>query len=455
MNANDNDRAKRLDEYIDALNAGKPAPPVKDDAELAALFATARDFHRLRAAEAVRDDVPSRLAAALARELRADQTRETRRIESNDMSQYRDASSNGAIRPPSSDAAPYAIPHRPERGRQFLQFVAAIAAFLIVGVILTQVLGGQNGGSPDGAVGTDPGGTPTEQTESASDLTTPTHEATPESSSTTPEPTATLGAATPEATQEVIGGGEPTATPNPDIPIMAVLSLSLDYVTCEDTVIAYGINFEPDSTVTIYGGQLIGNNFAPVVDEHAVDSDGRFEVELNLSRMISECGGGDAQREGSQFRLSASTGSALSKDGIDADGPTAMTVLTFSRDVPESVKLRPPYQYCGVEVMLNESMLGEASEPDILARECFIQAARIGGYAAEFVSHQQTIEGDIVTYIYRSDGTGNVELFVDSTRDQFGSSAWTVTTCSGASYGDEMSGWDIELSGCGEAEPIT
>ena len=50
MNVNDHDRAKRLDEYIDALNAGRPVPQVADDAELADLFATARDLHRLRAA---------------------------------------------------------------------------------------------------------------------------------------------------------------------------------------------------------------------------------------------------------------------------------------------------------------------------------------------------------------------------------------------------------------------
>ena len=74
MNANDHDRAKRLDEYIDALNAGRPAPQVADDADLADLFATARDLHRLRAAEPERDDVPSRLAAALERELRANPT---------------------------------------------------------------------------------------------------------------------------------------------------------------------------------------------------------------------------------------------------------------------------------------------------------------------------------------------------------------------------------------------
>jgi hypothetical protein len=373
------------------------------------------------------------------------------------MSLLRDASSNGAIRPPEGNAAPYAVPHRPERGRQLLQFFAAVAAFVIVGVVLTQIIGGQHGKEPDGSFGADPGDTPTEQVAVPADPATRTPEPTPSSSAAsldvTPsavEPTATLGEAVPDPTEEVTESVEPTATPDPDSPRAALLRLSPDYATCEDTVIAYGSSFEPGSTITIYGGQLIGDNFAPVVDEHPVGEDGSFEVELDLSRLISECGGGSPEPEGSRFRLVASTGSSLSKDGVDVDGPSATTVLTFSREVPDSVKHRMQYQYCGVEVMLNGTILREAGEPDRVARECFTQAVRIGGYAAEFVSHRQTVEGDLVTTIYRTPGDGSVEEIVDSTGVRFGGGGWTTTACTGASLAGEDEGYLIQLTGCGE-----
>jgi hypothetical protein len=449
MNANDDIRAKRLDEYIDALNAGKPAPPETDDADLAELFATARDFHRLRAAEPAGDDVPSRLAAALERELRADQTRDTRRIENDDMNLFRDVSSNGAIRPPEGNAAPYAVPRRPERGRQLLQFFAAVAAFVVVGVVLTQIFGGQHGGEPDGSFGSDRTGAPTEQVAAPADVATQTPEPTPSSPVSTLEPTQ----AVPDPTEGVNESVEPSVTPPPATPLAALLRLSLDYATCEDTVVAYGSGFEPGSAITIHGGQLIGDNFAPVVDEHPVGDDGSFEVELDLSRLISECGGGSSEPEGSRYRLAASTGSSLSKDGVDIDGPSAMTVLTFSREVPESVKHRMQYQYCGVEVMLSGTMLREAGEPDRLARECFTQAVRIGGYAAEFVSHRLTTEGDLVTTIYRTSGDGSVEEIVDSTGARFGGGGWTTTACMGASLAGEDFGYLIQLTGCGE--PVT
>jgi hypothetical protein len=600
MNINDHDNEKRLDEYIDALNAGRPAPQVAHDAGLADLFATARDLHRLRAAEPARDDVPNRLAAALERELGSNPMHGTRRIESNDMNLFRDASSIGSLSPPDDTGNTYAIPQRPERARQWAQFAVAAVAFILVGVVLTQIFGGGSD-EPSSAVGTDPGSTSTIEVATSEEagpthailtptVTVPAIAPTPDESGVITiatfdeareltqfelvEPSslppsmelagvelftqvlhpATRGATndvavdlvnayyrygasgavvnfiqtirscsdtstetvayddievggktvrrglgtdangqrlasyrwqsdgiclnlfaplldgvdeellasfvssipTPEetATPEVEGtppidGLQPTTEPVSD-ESRPVLTLTVDYVTCDDIVKAYGEDFEPGTTIAIYFGGLVGDDFAPMNEEWLVHEDGTFTFVLDHGRFIGECNGGSPERDGNQYKIVAQTGSILTKDGVQTEGPSATAVLTFTRTVPAIVKYRERLPSCGTEIQRNESQSG----PDQAARACFNEAVERDG-RAEFVSHRETIEGDMITYVYRSHQDGSVEVFVDSTRVRFGSPAWTVTTCTDASLAGEADGLEIVLAGCDASSPIT
>jgi len=580
VNGYDNDNEKQLDEFIDALNADKPASHLTGDAELVELFATARDLHSLRAAEPQTDDVPSRLTAALERELRAKPTHGTRRIESNDMSQFRDTSSDGTLRPPEGTGSTDGLPQRPERARQLVQLALAAVAFVVVGVVLAQIIGGGTGDEPGGAVGTDLEGTVTVEI-AAPDATatllsmtpTPTTWATEtpvaDSGSALPTPdvsgaysvltfeeareltqfeliepdpipqeltlegihlTTELDMSTPGSFQagpvdlvtayyqnsqsgsvqfwqttrdcndpgtvnavhddiEVDGravrrtlgtnidglplasyrwqsgdvchtvfaalrdgvdediltalvasipalsieaeptwaGPQPTTAPTAS-EVRAVLSLAPDYVTCDDNVLAYGEDFEPGTTVVIYFGGPIGDNFAPIVEEWPVSEDGTFSLALDHSRFIGECNGGSEEREGNQYKLIAETGTSLTNAGINAEGPSAVAVMTFSRGVPAGVKHRVRLPSCGTEIQRNETILGSGSGPDQAARTCFARAVESGALA-EFISYQQTIEDDIVTTIYNSLGKQDVDVIVDGTQDRFGSGTWQRSTC--------------------------
>ncbi len=453
MNTSDNER--RLDEYIDAIIAGRPVPALTRDDYLADLIATARNLRRSHASVAnpiAANDVPSRLAAALERELRADQTRATRRIESNDMRPFNSTSSNGTLRPPDDTSAPYAIPHRPECRRQLLQFTIAIAAFLIVGIVLAQIIGSRGDGDPGNAVGSHPGGTPTSQVAAPIDQATqtPSPDLTEAASlgvtPTAPDPTSTASTAVVDPTEDAVENVEPTATPKPDAPSAASLNLSSDYATCDDTVVAYGTNFEPGTTITIFGGGLLGDVFGPVVDEHPVDENGEFEVALDLLR-LDGCGGGNPAVEGTLDRIAAATGSSL--DGIDTEGPSASAVLRYSQNVPGVVRNREPFQSCGVETLLNRTQLRDETLPDQEARACFIEALTDSGVKAEFVSHQQTTDGFIVTSIYRTSGDGSVVVFHDNSRDPVKSTGWTTSTCTGATLG-AAPWYEITLEGCSQ-----
>ncbi|MEX2315232.1 MAG: hypothetical protein WD628_05890 [Thermomicrobiales bacterium] len=588
MNANDHE--KRLDEYIDALNAGRQAPPLAEDAELIDLFATASDIQRLRLAEPRPDDVPSRLAAALERELRADPTHATRRIESTDMSRLRDASSNGTIRPPEDRGVAYGLPQRPDRGRQLVQFALAAVAFIIVGIILAQIIGGGTD-EPSSAVGTDPEATATtdvvapDATETATSptlvpLATPSVSApdglpTPDASglyrlatfdeareltpfelveptdlpstlelagillSTDPNTNAinmvtaeyrhlklggdfhfvqtslvcndadmqvgmvdavnddieiggksirrTLGttiAGLPLANyywqsgdicyavtaalrdgidEELVeslvaviplpesdGGAEPTEPAVVIEPAFATMWVSPDYVTCEDEVIARGMGFEPGTTVVIYGGPLLGDNFGPVTDDIPVSDNGAFEARVDLSRLIGECGGADIQMDGVSFTLGAETGSSLKEP---FDGPSALAVVKFTHNVPDSVKHRVVAPSCGTEVQRAETDRGPAVGPSEESRACFVEAVE-AGVRTEFVSFQPTIEGAMLKTIYRSLGDGIVEVIYDTSNDQFGNQGWSVASCTGATLADEREQFAIHLIGCGEPTAI-
>jgi hypothetical protein len=230
-------------------------------------------------------------------------------------------------------------------------------------------------------------------------------------------------------------GAQPTPTPQPAEPANPAhptLTLSPIYGDCDDTVTATGRNFEPNSTIAIYGAGLLSDNPSAVVDAWTVGDDGSFAVEIDLARLINECGGGDPEREGNQYRLTASD-MILSNESKadDTEGEVfAHAVFTFMHGVPDVVLEREALPTCGTEIQRLESPLGPGTGPDPVLRQCFADAVT-NGQLAELIVHQPTIEGDYIALIYRSVGNGQVVIISDSTRDRFGSGQFTIMTCSG------------------------
>jgi hypothetical protein len=239
----------------------------------------------------------------------------------------------------------------------------------------------------------------------------------------------------------------PTPAPvEPASPTHPTLALSPPYGDCQDTVTARGRNFVPGSTIAIYGGQLIGDVFGPVVDQWTVGDDGSFAVELDLARIVGECGGGSAERDASPYRLTASDWTDP-KSGASAAAETfAHAVYTFMHDVPAAVIENEGLPTCGTEIQRAEDpIVGPAIGPDPLLRQCFADAVA-GGQLAEFISHQPTVEGDMTALIYRSLGNGQVVIINDSTRDRFGSAAFTIMTCSGLTL--EPARYEFQWNSC-------
>jgi hypothetical protein len=279
-------------------------------------------------------------------------------------------------------------------------------------------------------------------------VTSTTAQGTPsaEPSGTVEQPPAVLteqpGSPTSESTVEPTPVIE---TPQSIEPGFATLSVWPDYVTCEDEVIARGMGFAPGTTVVLYGGPLLGDNFGQLSVDIPVADDGGFEAAIDVGRMFAQCGGADIDEEDMQYGLGAETGSSLTKE--EFEGPSALAAITFSSSTPATVKTRTRLSSCGVEVQRNETMLGPASGPDEAMRRCFVDAVEVGAQA-EFISYRQTVEGDVVTTIYRSLGAGNVEVIVDATRDRFGSGEWTMSTCTGTTLSEET--LEIEFFTCGQ-----
>lgn len=136
------------------------------------------------------------------------------------------------------------------------------------------------------------------------------------------------------------------------------------------------------------------------------------------------CSGSDETASGPSTTASSSSvpvaqanefEAALDDLGVDLDAaPVAVTKLAS-------------LEFCGFE-------RSRGPEPDMKlnesARRCFLD--RVGSrQSAVFVMSQISIEGDPIVTIYRSNRTGEVALFVDATRDAFGSGKWESLTCEG------------------------
>jgi hypothetical protein len=89
---------------------------------------------------------------------------------------------------------------------------------------------------------------------------------------------------------------------------------------------------------------------------------------------------------------------------------------------PEWITNRLPLASCGVEEV------GVEGGFDAAARACLLAAHQAGG-GAELISTLTSFEGDPITRYLRVHENGVVELFVDATRDRYGSGAWERLQC--------------------------
>ena len=89
---------------------------------------------------------------------------------------------------------------------------------------------------------------------------------------------------------------------------------------------------------------------------------------------------------------------------------------------PEWITNRLPLTPCGIEeVGVEGNFNGDA-------RACLL-AAHEAGTGAELISTQTSVEGDPITRYVRVHENGVIELFVDATRDQYGSGEWERFRC--------------------------
>jgi hypothetical protein len=91
--------------------------------------------------------------------------------------------------------------------------------------------------------------------------------------------------------------------------------------------------------------------------------------------------------------------------------------------VPQEVADRAPLPSCGIE-----NATTQWGPWDTPARECFWNAYQ-QGQPAEFISTRLTTEGDPITTIYRVLSAGQIEVFMDTTRDRFGDQGWLRFDC--------------------------
>ena len=95
----------------------------------------------------------------------------------------------------------------------------------------------------------------------------------------------------------------------------------------------------------------------------------------------------------------------------------------FASEQPDWIVNRQPLEGCGHETVEDNGI-----PADVEGRRCLLAALRAGD-GAELISTQTTEEGDPVTTYYRVHENSTIELFVDATRDRFGSGTWERYSC--------------------------
>lgn len=126
--------------------------------------------------------------------------------------------------------------------------------------------------------------------------------------------------------------------------------------------------------------------------------------------------------------------------GGSPDIPESPLRASAAPGAPQEFTSRAALPSCG------EFSLGHGEKPPPSARSCL--ASAVGGQgAAELVVTSLTIEGQPIVTYYRTDRDGRIEVFIDSTRDQYGS-GWVRLKCQGLA--EQL----LEPMGCGEAERL-
>ena len=95
---------------------------------------------------------------------------------------------------------------------------------------------------------------------------------------------------------------------------------------------------------------------------------------------------------------------------------------TLLASEPDWITNRFPVESCGVEDV------GQDGGMNVQARRCLLAAYQAGA-GAELISTQVSVEGDPIRRFIRVHENGTVELFVDATRDRYGSGEWERYRC--------------------------
>lgn len=120
-------------------------------------------------------------------------------------------------------------------------------------------------------------------------------------------------------------------------------------------------------------------------------------------------------------------------------GAVLISLAGCGYKAPDAFTSRVPLPSCGTYD------IGHDDTPDAAAT-CFADAVG-GSEGAEYAVTRATDEGDpIVTYYRTLPGDSTVDVFIDSTRDDFGTKGWTRQTCTG--YDLAMR----EATGCGPGQ---
>ena len=122
------------------------------------------------------------------------------------------------------------------------------------------------------------------------------------------------------------------------------------------------------------------------------------------------------------------------------DTPESPLRANATSEAPQEFTSRAVLPSCG------EFSLDQGEKPPRSARSCL--ASAVGGQrAAELILTSLTIEGQPIVTYYRTDRDGRIEVFIDSTRDQYGS-GWVRLKCRG------LAETRLEPVGCGQAERL-
>ncbi len=137
----------------------------------------------------------------------------------------------------------------------------------------------------------------------------------------------------------------------------------------------------------------------------------------------------------------------LAAAGCGASGPALDSVDSLAGALDAlgaAVESAPPEAvtqagavFCGVEDVRPFESDGTNPIGDPAGRQCFVEAVAAGTDAV-FVRSQPTVEGDPVVEVFRTSG-GQVTLYIDATRDAFGSGRWETVPCSGLRFQTQVS----------------